>query len=174
MKHGVTLFAAWLSRRSAMARAAVMLLGANACRDSTSAPPTLGARYELTSYDSKLPYPWRAIVTADASFRCDDKIVGGSLLFASGTSVTEIIEDQLFCSDGTISPLSADTATGQYTRSGNSLSLHLQGTLRLQAASPYDQTAELAGSQVRILTTVSRTPGGTQISPIVQVFTLVQ
>jgi len=74
-----------------------------------------------------------------------------------------------------ISPLSADTAAGQYTRSGSSLSLRLQGSLRLQAGAPYDQTAEVAGVEVRILKTISRTAGGagTLTSPIVQVFTLV-
>jgi len=41
--------------------------------------------------------------------------------------------------------------------------------------SPYDQTAEVAGVEVRILKTISRTAGGagTLTSPIVQVFTLV-
>ena len=175
MKHDGTQFVTPPLRRSAMALAAVTLFAAGACGDSASASITLGARYELTSYDSKLPYTWRAIVTSDGSFRCDDKIVSGRLLFGSGASVTEIIEDQLFCSDGTISPLSADTATGQYTRSGSSLSLRLQGSLRPQAGAPYDQTAEVAGVEVRILKTISRTAGGagTLTSPIVQVFTLV-
>lgn len=157
-----------------MAAAVVLLLAASGCGDATSAPIALGARYELTSYDSKLPYPWRSIVTSGASFRCEDKIVSGRLLFASQASVTEIIEDQLFCSDGTISPISADTATGEYSRSGNSLSLHLQGTLRLEAGPPYDQTAELVGREVRILKTISHTAFGTETSPLVEVFTQVQ
>jgi hypothetical protein len=159
---------------TAWAAIAIVLVSTD-CGDSTSVHPTVGAHYELSSYDSELPHTWRRIVSVGgSSFSCDDQITGGRLLFGSGTSVTEIIEDHLVCNDGTDAP-SADTASGHYTQTGTHLDLLLtQGRLTREGLPPLEQSADLAGDVLTVNRTTSNSTVFTQTDFTVQVFTLVR
>ena len=163
-----------IGRAISACTAVTLLLASTACSDSTSAHPTLGAHYELSSYDSELPHTWRRIVST-GTFSCDDQITGGRLLFGSGSNVTEIIEDHLVCNDGTNTP-SADTATGHYSQTGAHVDLQLtQGRLRTDGLAPLTQSADLAGDVLTInQTTINQPAGFTQHDFTVVAFTLVR
>ena len=92
---------------------------------------------------------------------------------SDGNGVSEILDRALVCNDGSAPAISADTATGQYTQTGDQLDLVLQGTLTDEGRGPYEVSAALDGDIIRVEKTVSN---GGQLGSLtdigVKVFTL--